>query len=321
MTLTPGVLVLAAIGSVLLALAFWLLARAKQKIARQSIDSHMQRSLDIQREFQTGASLVLPGTAAEHVPLPREKGGGNALRWLEERLGYTAWGIAPRTLVMLVVVVLVLSLVMALRGGVLMGGMALALCVLLSAFGIWLRMSRRRAKMLAQLPSFLDNVVRLISIGNSPHAAFQFASNNVPEPLGLALRDASASLSVSPDLGQAMAQLERAWGLPEFGLLAAVFRMSTQYGGRADLVLERVSAYIRDRQSAERELHALSAEVRLSAWILALLPIVVGAMIMFLNQGYFLRMWNDAAGHKMILGAGALQVIGSFFLYRLARLK
>ena len=85
-----------------------------------------------------------------------------------------------------------------------------------------------------------------------------------------------------------MGQLERMWGLPEFGLLAAVFRMSTRYGGRADLVLERVSAYIRDRQSAERELHALSTEVRLSAWVLALLPIVVGTLIMVLNEGYWL---------------------------------
>ncbi len=174
---------------------------------------------------------------------------------------------------------------------------------------------------LSQLPAFLDNVVRLISIGNSPHAAFQFACNNVPEPLGGALQHASASLNISPDLGQAMAQLERAWGLPEFGLLAAVFRMSTRYGGRADLVLERVSAYIRDRQSAERELRALSTEVRLSAWILALLPIVVGTLILVLNEGYFMRMWNDPTGKKLIFVAGGLQVAGSFLLYRLARLK
>jgi tight adherence protein B len=164
-------------------------------------------------------------------------------------------------------------------------------------------------------------MVRLISIGNSPHAAFQFASGNVPEPLGSALQHVNASLSVSPDLGQAMTQLERTWKLAEFGLLAAVFRMSTRYGGRVDQVLERVSAYIRDRQSAERELHSLSTEVRLSAWILALLPIVVGSLIMLLNQGYFLRLWQDGTGKNMIFIAAGLEVFGSFLLYRLARLK
>jgi tight adherence protein B len=97
--------------------------------------------------------------------------------------------------------------------------------------------------------------------------------------------------------------------------------MSTRYGGRVDQVLERVSAYIRDRQSAERELHSLSTEVRLSAWILALLPIIVGSLIMLLNQGYFLRLWQDSTGQKMIFIAAGLEVFGSFLLYRLARLK
>ncbi|MNY83819.1 hypothetical protein D3C86_2268610 [compost metagenome] len=61
--------------------------------------------------------------------------------------------------------------------------------------------------------------------------------------------------------------------------------------------------------------------MRLSAWILALLPIVVGTMIMLLNQGYFMRMWTDITGQKMIFIAAGLQVCGSLLLYRLARLR
>jgi tight adherence protein B len=147
------------------------------------------------------------------------------------------------------------------------------------------------------------------------------ALGNVQAPLGDALQQAAAMLSASPDLGQALGHLERNWRLPEFGLLAAVFRMSVRYGGRADLVLERVSAYIRARQSAERELHALSSEIRMSAWVLALLPLVVGGLIMVINRGYFMRMWNDDSGQTMVLVAAALEVCGAFFLYRLARLR
>ena len=322
MNMAPAVLVLAALACLLLALALWLFSRARHKQTQQSIQSNMQRSLEIRRDQHAGGLLGMPGTApALSEAAQAEQMRSQGLRWLDTHLGFRAWGITPRALTMLTIAIFTLSLVMAQRGGALIGAMTLAFLLLLSTFGIWLRMARRRAKMLAQLPGFLDNLVRLLSIGNSLHAAFQFASNNVPQPLGGALQHVSASLNVSPDLGQAMEQLERTWGLPEFGLLAAVFRMTTRYGGRADLVLERVCAYIRDRQSAERELHALSAEVRLSAWILALLPVVVGAMIMVLNQGYFLRMWNDAMGQKMILIAAGLQVFGSFFLYRLARLK
>ncbi|MCT9813077.1 type II secretion system F family protein [Acidovorax sp. Be4] len=313
-----GILILCALACLLLALALWLFSSAKHKEAQASIQSTLQRGLEIRRELHTNGPLAMPGMAAAQMPAQVRPRG---LPWLEEHLGFRAWGIAPRTLALLVLAMLVLASLMALQGGAIMGVVVFAFCLLLGTFGIWLRLGRRRAKMLSQLPGFLDNLVRLISIGNSLHAAFQFASNNVPQPLGAALQDVSASLNVSPDLGQAMEQMERTWGLPEFGLLAAVFRTTTRYGGRADLVLERVSAYIRDRQSAERELHALSAEVRLSAWILALLPVLVGTMIMVLNQGYFMRMWHDPVGQKMILIAAGLQIFGSFFLYRLARLK
>jgi len=320
--MAPAILVLCALACVLLALALWLFASARRKQAQQSVQSTLRRGLDIRRELLAGEPLHQPDAFALPLPAPAQQlPQSDGLRRIKEYLGYKAWGISPRMLNTLALAALGLAAIAALQGGALIGAMVLGLCLLLSTFAIWLRLGRRRAKMLTQLPSFLDNMVRLLSIGNSLHAAFQFASSNVPQPLGTALQHASASLNVSPDLGQAMAQLERTWGLPEFGLLAAVFRMTTRYGGRADMVLERVSSYIRDRQSAERELHSMSAEVRLSAWILALLPIVVGTMIMLLNQGYFMRMWNDVIGQKMIFIAAALQVFGSFLLYRLARLR
>lgn len=322
MNLHPAVLVIGALACGLLALALWLFSRAQQQQARQSIAGHMQRSRDIQRDLLAAAPAPLPGMAAAATALPTARASSaTARQWLYDHLGYGAWGLAPRSLAVIALLGLVISGVAALQAGAVLGLLVLLVYGLLTWFGIWHRVSKRRAKMLSQLPGFLDNMVRLISIGNSPHAAFQFASGNVPEPLGAALLHVNASLSVSPDLGQAMAQLERTWKLPEFGLLAAVFRMSTRYGGRVDQVLERVSAYIRDRLSAERELHSLSTEVRLSAWILALLPIIVGTLIMLLNQGYFMRMWQDDSGQKMIFIAAGLEVIGSYLLYRLARLK
>ncbi|MGE8492298.1 MULTISPECIES: type II secretion system F family protein [Comamonas] len=328
MNIHPVVLVIAALACALLALALWLFSRARQQQARQSIAGHMQRSRDIQRDLLApSAAAPMPGMAADpraSAALPAAltpSASASARQWLYDHLGYGAWGITPRGLAMIAAVGVVLAMLIAMQAGALLGLMVLAVYALLTWFGIWHRVSKRRAKMLSLLPGFLDNMVRLISIGNSPHAAFQFASGNVPEPLGSALQHVNASLSVSPDLGQAMTQLERTWKLAEFGLLAAVFRMSTRYGGRVDQVLERVSAYIRDRQSAERELHSLSTEVRLSAWILALLPIIVGSLIMLLNQGYFLRLWQDSTGQKMIFIAAGLEVFGSFLLYRLARLK
>lgn len=314
-------LLLGALACLLLALALWLYGRARHQQHERTVHQHMQRALDRSRNAapmpmsMTATAPVLPGKEAAAPPVRPW------VQRLRRLLGVDAWGLGPQMLTMLVGAGLLAVLLAGVQAGLAAALGTAVLYVLAAAFGIWRRVSQRRRRLLLQLPGFLDNMVRLISIGNSPHAAFQMAVPNVPAPLGEALQQAAAMLSASPDLGQAMAQLERTWRLPEFGLLAAVFRMSVRYGGRADLVLERVSAYIRDRQSAERELHALSAEIRMSAWVLALLPIVVGMLIMLLNQGYFLRMWNDASGQKMILAAAGLEAVGAFLLYRLAQLK
>lgn len=317
--MSPATLLLLGLACLLLSFALWLWARMQNKAHTQSVQSHLQRSLETQRP-RNAAFDGLPGTQATYQPLSTSEQ-RPLTQWLERHLNLDAWDITPRTLALLTAFGLLLALLAALKGGLLLGLIAMSIYGLVCSFGLWRRLSKRREQLLQQLPSFLDNMVRLITIGNSPHAAFQLAVANVPAPLGDALQQASASLRASPDLGHAMGLLERSWRLSEFGLLAAVFRMSTRYGGRADQVLERVSAYIRDRQSAERELHALSAEVRLSAWILALLPVAVGGLIMILNQGYFMTMWQDETGRKMVLGAAGLEALGSFFLYRLARLK
>jgi tight adherence protein B len=102
-------------------------------------------------------------------------------------------------------------------------------------------------------------------------------------------------------------------------LLASILGLGVRYGGRADLLLERVGNFMRDREQAEHELVAISAETRLSAWILGLLPVCVGAMIITLNPAYFLRMWQDTTGQYLVFGAVALQMVGAFLLYRLAR--
>ncbi|MCY1554051.1 hypothetical protein D9M68_905950 [compost metagenome] len=106
----------------------------------------------------------------------------------------------------------------------------------------------------------------------------------------------------------------------EMFLLAAILGLSVRYGGRSDLLLERVANFMRDSEQAQHELVAMSSETRLSAWILGLLPLGVGAFLILTNPSYFVGMWNDGTGRVLIFSSAGLQVLGAIFLYRLARL-
>ena len=316
---SPFVIGLVAMACVIAAVAIWLLAYGNQKAETQALSDRLQRTIERQAARSEAAAVVTVGLNGLASPTLRPA--QVALqKWLHAA-GASVWGIGRKQVGYVFGAAVLVYLIALWKGGIALASMALLVFVLGVVFFFWKKLERKRKKMLEQLPSFLDNMVRLITIGTSPQAAFQMSVQGVTEPLGGALQQASGVMSAHSDLGQAMEALADTWRVPEFGLLAAVFRMSTQYGGRTDQVLERVSAYIRDKHAAERELHAMSAEVRLSAWILSLLPVLVGAFIMFMNEGYFMRMWSDEGGRQMVILAVALELVGVALLYRLAKLR
>ena len=195
----------------------------------------------------------------------------------------------------------------------------LVLCVVVLRVWLWHRATRQQRRIVAQLPEFLDGVVRMITIGNSVAAAFQAAAPTVDLPLRDCLERASRMMRAGVELDKALNSLAELYDVEEFMLIASVVRLSVRYGGRADQVLDRMSAFMRDREMAQRELYALSSETRLSAWILGLLPLILGCFIVFSNPQYFVSMWLDATGRHLIYGAAALQLGGIFLLYRLAK--
>lgn len=199
---------------------------------------------------------------------------------------------------------------------------AVAACIIaLAVTGclLWNRVRWLHKKLLSQLPGFLDGVVRLMTIGSSVPAAFQNSIANTEAPLRQCLVQAVHLQRAGKDLDQAVLQVGRAYKVEELMLVASVLRLSVRYGGRADVVMERTAAFMRDREQAQRELMALSAETRLSAWILGLLPLVVAGGLFMLNAGYIMMMWKDPTGKAMLLSALALEVAGALMLYRLAR--
>ncbi|MNV33498.1 Bacterial type II secretion system protein F domain protein [compost metagenome] len=199
------------------------------------------------------------------------------------------------------------------------GVVSFIMLAVLTYFLLWLRADKRRRRMIAQLPAFLDNIVRLITIGNSMGAAFQTAAASTDQPL-LEVVETAASLSRSAkELDAALVQVSRMYGLKELYMVAAVVSLAMRFGGRSDQVLERMAAFMRDVAQARNELTASSAEVRLSAWILALLPVGIAGFIMVANNKLFMGLWEDPLGFKMLLTAVVLQIGGCYWLYRMAK--
>ncbi|NTZ82143.1 pilus assembly protein [Burkholderia metallica] len=294
--------------------------------------AHTQRFFD--SRVEQGAR---PAAPAGDTRTPRSPAAGTAnaqvpeqgfARWRSSAFG--AWAVLcdragldeVRTgFVMALVILVLLALWAGLAGGVLAAAAAVVAASVLVVLWITSRISRRRLKIVRQLPSFLDGIVRLVTLGNSVPAAFQSALQTTEMPLRRCLDDVSRMLRSGVEIDRAMLNIAHTYRIREFELVGAVLRLSVRYGGRADVMLDRMSTFMRDLEQAERELSAMSAETRLSAWVLALLPIAVGSFVISTSPRYFTTMWGDDNGRQMIYLAFALQAIGGFWLYRLARLR
>lgn len=260
------------------------------------------------------------GSGAPAVAAAPPTGWGQLQHWTVPLPGWLEGIVTGRTLLLLGMGIVVFSLLTAALAGALAAIAAAVLACLLTVFGLWLRIQKIRRQLVRQLPGFIDSMVRLITIGNSTQASFQLAIASTATPLQGYLERAASLVRAGVDLDRALHQTAAQVGIEEMSLLASILGLGVRYGGRADLLLERVAAFMRDREQAENELMAMSAETRLSAWVLGLLPVAVTAFIIIVNPDYFLRMWTDPTGRWLIYAAMALQLTGVGFLYRLARL-
>jgi tight adherence protein B len=199
-------------------------------------------------------------------------------------------------------------------------GVFATLVIALYAWLSW-RAQKRQQRITRQLPLFLDGIVRLIVIGHSVPAAFQTSMAATETPLRECLDRALPMLRTGMEIDHALSAVARMYRVRELELVGSVLRVSVKYGGRSDVMLDRMSALMRDLEQADRELIALSTETRLSSWVLGLLPIVLGAAVIVMNPRYFNTMWIDPLGKRLVFVALGLQMLGAWMLYRLARLK
>lgn len=217
------------------------------------------------------------------------------------------------------------ALVFAVAGAALFGveGAAIGLLLVypasLAGFLSW-RTEIFHGKVAAQLPGFLDSVVRILRVGSSLELAFRNASDECEDPLreifSLMLLRTQAGVS----LEDAMIQVSDTYAVKELSFMAAVFYLGVRYGGNAQVVLERIALSMRERERSQKELRAMTSETRASAWILSILPLAVGLLTLSNNPEYLLGMWADEFGRQLLLVTGGLQVIGVILLFRMARM-
>jgi tight adherence protein B len=137
--------------------------------------------------------------------------------------------------------------------------------------GLRLRMQRREERMEAALPDALESVAAAMRAGQGLARALRAA--DVTPPADAAVRAVVARLDVGAPVEEALEAFAEAAGVPAAALVATALRIGYRAGGDLPRVLEALAVSLRERDEVAREMRAATAQARLSAWVVAGMPV------------------------------------------------
>lgn len=183
----------------------------------------------------------------------------------------------------------------------------------------YIRLRRRQAQIVAQVPMFIDQVLRSLGTGRSVEGAIRLATEEAKAPLRNILDRVVRATELGADMPETLAAAAKLHGLRELSLIALAMRISNSYGSSPKEMLQSVVQMIRQRELAQRELAAMTGETRISAWVLSLTPISLAGYMILVNPGYLDLMLQSPNGKTMMMTALGFQITGVLILWRMLR--
>lgn len=183
-----------------------------------------------------------------------------------------------------------------------------------------IRASRRRADFADQL----DDVVQLLGsnmrAGHSVLQGLDSVARELEEPGASEISRVVNQVRVGRDLNEAMDETAERMDSEDFRWIAQAIAIHRQVGGNLAEVMDTVGETIRDRNQIRRQVKALSAEGKLSAYVLIALPFLVALALSVFNPSYMARFTESLIGTLLILLAVVLLAVGSFWLSKIVKI-
>jgi tight adherence protein B len=180
---------------------------------------------------------------------------------------------------------------------------------------------RRNAKLEEQLPDAVDVIRRALRAGHPFNSSLKLVAEDMELPISKEFELTFSDINYGNDVRRALlGLLDRVPSVTMMSFVTAVLLQRETGGNLAD-ILEQIAKVVRGRFRFFRKVRTLSAEGRMSAWVLALMPLILFAGIELTQPGYFTVMVNEPLGRKLIAVAFFLGFIGILWIRKLLRIE
>ena len=188
------------------------------------------------------------------------------------------------------------------------------LIFLLPYFYLRMAAHKRLAEFEKQLPEALDAITRALKAGYTFNDTMALVANEMEAPLGQEFRWVCDEINAGFEVRSALLNLlDR---VPSVSLMAftTTVLLQRETGGNLSETLGKISQIIRKRFTFHRTIKTLTAEARMSAWVLAMLPFIVFMLVFFVNPDYVMLLVTEPVGKKMIMMGLLLMMAGGVWL-------
>ena len=304
------------LSQVLIVPAFGSDARTQKLLRRklQEIDS-----VDAQREV---ASLLRQKYLRELSPLARRLEDSPRMEALGRVIEQSGVAVLAHRLVFLAVALAALAAFATLfvTGNPLLAALSLLAGGAAPFVYVFRKRRARLEKFEEQLPDAVDVMKRALRAGHPFSTCIKLVAEDMDEPIAREFEQTFADVNFGNDVRRAL--LGMLLRVPSSNLMAVVTAVLIQKetGGNLAEIFDRIAAVIRSRFRFGRRVKTLSAEGRLSAWILTLVPIILFGVLWVTTPTYLPPLLENPTGQRMLAFAVVMMVVAVFWMRKIIRI-
>jgi tight adherence protein B len=198
---------------------------------------------------------------------------------------------------------------------VLLGRLYAVGALLIGGFGLpnWTlsHLQKKRMTRFQQgFPGAVEVIIRGVKSGLPLGVCLQTVAVQAQDPVRSEFQLIMGSTGVGFTIAQADERMAERVPLPETKFFAIVINIQQKAGGNLTEALGNLSQVLRDRQTLQLKVKALSSEAIASAWIMGLLPIIIGGLVYLTTPKYLEPLWTTQSGQLVLTGVAIWMLIG-----------
>lgn len=180
---------------------------------------------------------------------------------------------------------------------------------------------RRSSAFMEQLPDTLQLIAGSLSVGHSLPQAMDAVVREERQPMSVEFNRALVEARLGMQVEDALEGISTRMDSQDFAWIVMAIRIQREVGGNLAEVLNTVANTIRERERLRRQVRGLSAEGRLSAWILGALPPVFGTYLVLVRPQYIKPLFTDPIGIVLLVLMLVTMTVGVFWLSRIVKVE